>query len=388
MTAPLSLTLPQARLALTTRQGLGRIDPRPLAEVVGAIGWIPARSPSTAALALRARGAWPGRSAFDHAVTAGTLNVVPGPRGLTWIVPAADAPLARAFALADHASREARIASTCGLTARDLHTTRDAIRRALDTPATTLELSARLAHSLLRPLGAAGRRVGFSTLAGVVLRSLWVQGEVTRIFTCSSAGSRQVVWAIDPHPSVLPSAAEAVEVMAPRWLAAHAPVSVREFALAFGIATGRALGALNPLQPRAIRVASIDTTLLGPKDFSLPEGDLATEPFFLPVGDPMIEAREHLSLLCPQETAMEAERCHGGHVPFVVVAGEVVARWAYESARVTVHPLGGSSFVPPTESLTALETFLAHELDGLVPLHEARPPRSSPLLDGDIPARS
>ncbi|MFO0608613.1 MAG: crosslink repair DNA glycosylase YcaQ family protein [Polyangiales bacterium] len=387
MTHPPTLPLPQARLALAARQGLGRTDARPLAEAVSAAGWLPAPSPATAPLALHARGAWPGRAAFAEALARGDLQLTPGPRGLPWIVPAADAPLARAFALADHASREARVASACNLTARDLAAARDAIRRALESPATGPELAARLDPATLRPLGAPGRRVGFSTVAGIVLRALWAQGEVARTVVTSRAGESRVVWGVDPHPRVVPSAAEAVDAVAARWLAAHAPISAREFAQAFGIAAGRAAAALKPLRPVELRVESVDDVLLAPADFAVPAEAPDAGPCFLPVGDPMVDARDRLSLLCDRSLAAAAELRHVGYAPLVVVAGEAVARWSYDLGRVTVRPLGASPVHVAPEAVAALEAFLAREVGIDAPLHGERPPRGAAALDGDVAPR-
>lgn len=386
MTQALPLTLSQARHALAARQGIGRADARPLVEVVSAIGWIPSPSPATAPIALRARGAWPGRAAFADAIARGELQVVPGPRGMTWIVPAAEAPIARAFALADHTSREARVASACGLTARDLQAARDALRRALESPATGRDLAARLDPASLRPLGAAGRRAGFSTVAGVVLRGLWAQGEVARATATTRAGEPRVTWGVEPHPRVVPSAADAVDLIAARWLAAHAPVSAREFAQAFGIAAGRASAALKPLHPVELRVESVDDVLLAPADFSPPEAPPPGGASFLPAGDPMVDARDRLSLLCDRARAAEAELRHVGVAPLVVVEGEAVARWSYDLGRVSVRALDGGAGAS-VEALTALEAFLAAEVGGEAPLHGEKPPRGSAPLDGDVPPR-
>ena len=184
MPSAITLTLRQARLAWLARQSLlptpSAASPTPAA-VTASIGWIPVVSGASPYLSLLARGALARRADLDAAVfTHSELALVPGPRGLLWLVPTADAPLARAFAMADHTSREARVASACGLTARDLEATRDALRAALDSPRTPPQLRAMLSPDALRSLGTPGRRAGLATLAGLVLRALWIQGEVTR----------------------------------------------------------------------------------------------------------------------------------------------------------------------------------------------------------------
>ena len=387
MTHALTLTLPQARRALAARQGLGRVDARPLVDVVSAIGWIPAISPATAPIALRARGAWGGRAALAEAIERGDLLLVPGPRGMTWTVPAAESPIARAFALADHTSREARVASACGLTARDLQAARDAIRRALDTPATGPELVARLDPATLRPLGAPGRRAGLSTVAGLVLRGLWALGEIKRVVSTTRAGEPRVTWAIDALPRVVPSAADAVDLIAARWLAAHAPVTAREFAQAFGIAAGRAAAALKPLRPVELRVESIDDVLLAPPDFTLPEGPPPEGAVFLPTADPMVDARDRLSIVCDPARVAHAELRPVGFAPLVLVDGEAVARWSYELGRVSVRPLGTAVAEVSPEAVAELERFVTTELGGAAALHGEKPPRGHAMLDGDVGAK-
>ncbi len=131
-----AVTIERVRRERLTRQGLRRgRSPRALVEALSALVGVPMPVGVSAALALFARGLITRREELDAAwLQRGELAAVPGPRGMLWLCAMADAPLLRSFAVADHAAREARVASACALTARDLPGTRDALREALASP--------------------------------------------------------------------------------------------------------------------------------------------------------------------------------------------------------------------------------------------------------------
>lgn len=391
MASALSLTLRQARLAWRARQRLlpftsgEALSP---AAVTASIGWIPAVSGASPYLALFARGAITRRADLDAAVfDRNELSLVPGPRGLPWLVPGADAPLARAFAMADHTSREARVASACGLTARDLDATRDALRDALASPRTPPQLRALLSPDALRSLGTPGRRAGLATLAGLVLRALWIQGEVTRAPLDARLDSERVRYVLAPHPRAVPSAAEAVDAFAPRWLAAHAPASARDFALALDIAASRVAAALKPLRAVDVRVEGFDDAFLAPGDFTVPDAhEDAHDAHLLPVHDALADARPGLAGLASPEVARAlALRAHG-YGPIALVDGEAVGPWSWDGARVTVRPLVALSEGARARldaEAARVEAFLSGE--GIeASLHDAKPPRSGSMLPGEF----
>ena len=138
--SPVRLTLAQARRSWLIRQQLDpasrpAVESSGLAARVGAVGWIPVPVPASGYLSLLARGALVHRAELDAALfDRQELALVPGPRGYLWLVPQADAPLARAFAVAEHTAREARIASAVPLMARELHEARAALKALLDQP--------------------------------------------------------------------------------------------------------------------------------------------------------------------------------------------------------------------------------------------------------------
>lgn len=372
MTAPTQpLSLSAARRAWLASQHLLPTTPKPpLAELVGSIGWIPLPTGATAYLSLLARGAIARRAELDDAVFARReLALVPGPRGLVWLVPSAEAPLARAFAMADHASRETRVASSSPLTSHDLSSTREALRAALQSPRTPEELRATLPPAALRSLGEAGRRAGCPTLASMVLRSLWIVGEVERSPVEPRLDRERFRYAIEPQPRRVPSAAEAVDQIAARWLSAHAPITPRAFAAAFGIAAGRAASALKPLKTLPFSVDTLGSDFLAPATFTLPDAP-SPHVCFLPVRDPLLDAHANLLGLVSSSEARNAAVRPYGSGPSVLIDGEIVGLWVWEPA---VRQVTWRSFQPLALSLAehvdraalALTRFVLDELGAL-----------------------
>ena len=381
-------------LPLLRREWLARQRLRPgaaplgLTEAVGAIGWVPAPVGASLVLALRARGLIAHRTELDEAVLRrGELAVVPGPRGMAWLCPTADAALVRSFSVADHAAREARVASACALTAKDLSGARDALRAALDAPRTAEELRAKLPPAYTRPLGTPGQRAGALTIAGLVLRGMWCVGEVARAPASGRIDGDVFTYAVDPRPRVTPNAAEAVDLVAARWFGAHAPASARAFAAAFGIAAGRASAAIKPLQLKGIHAAELDDHLLGP-------GDLAPAPWgepevvFLGLRDPLTDAMPSLAGLVAPPLAKSLMMRHLGPGPLVLVDGEVRAQWSVDAAgRVAVRPVGLVSpdlYARVVAEGERLGRFIAESLGSAPALHGTALPRLLPPLTAEI----
>jgi hypothetical protein len=395
MAEALTLTLRQARNSWMTQQVLGAQSSRThhsIAMLVETLGWIPISSSAAPYLSLFARQALSQSSSLDEAIfVRGELAVVPGPRGMTWLVPTRDAPLARAFALADHTSREARVASACGLTARDLQSTRDAVRKCLTTAQTPTQLRAQLSPLALRSLEAPGKRAGVNTLAGLVMRGMWVTGEVSRISTDDRLLHDRWLYAMDPVPKVIPGAAEAVDQIASQWLRAHAPASSSEFATAFGIAAGRAATALKRLKPIEVRVDGLDEAMWVPSDF-VPREDVVEDVcvVLLPVNDPVVDARLKTAGMCDVAQTHWFEMRHIGIAPTVMVNGEAVGTWWWSSGRISVALVSHvtSQTKVMLESVCAsTATFIDTQL-GEVLLHNGKQPRGVRTIAGEFTVES
>ena len=365
------ITLEQARQAWVTEQRLAG-EParvRSLADAVGDIGWIPLPTPVTAYLALFARGLIERRVDLDSKL--GELVVVPGPKGSSWLVPLTDAPTARAFAVADHASREARVAATTTLPTRDLESARELLKLTLTQPATLDEIRAKLPDWAMRSLGAAGRKAGMPTLASLVLRSMWVNGEIHRVARDRRLDAGVVTWMMDPRPRVVPSAAEAIAAIAPRWIAAHGPVTARAFANAFGTPAGRAMPAIRAAQPAEITIEGHDEVFLARTNF-MPSESAPMPVRLLPARDPLTEV--HLPLLATPDGARAATTRAGFASPAILLNGQIVGTWSYDSALGEIHgaPLERPFDAVETAAIAAearrLVAFVRSELASL-PLH-------------------
>jgi hypothetical protein len=377
------LTLEQARASWWMRQWLVTPPPAktPLADVVSAIGWIPLPSLVTAPLALFARGALADRATLDEAVCKShSLVISPGPKGATWLVAAQEAPVCRAFAVADLASREARIAASVALTAKDLDSTREALRALLREPHTAEELKAKLPATAMRSLGDVGKRNGVQTLAALVLKQLWATGEVWRVPPTSRADDPTSRWQIDPHPRSTPSAADAVGFVAARWLGAFAPATLKTFANAFGLATGRARAALESIGAFEVTVDGIDEACWVPKDFAVRADHLELPCRLLPVRDPLTDV--HLPWMSNPVVARAVTTKAHGVGATAIAKGEVVGGWAYDEGGRKAH-LRWISTAVSTESSKALEAeagklsaWIASEL-GALPLHTVVIPRAT-----------
>lgn len=377
------LTLEQARTSWWMRQWLVTAPPAntSLADVVASIGWIPLPSLVTAPLALFARGALTNRAALDEAVCKSrSLVIVPGPKGSIWLVPAQEAPVCRAFAVADLASREARIAASASLTAKDLDSTREALRALLREPHTAEELKGKLPASAMRSLGDVGKRNGVQTLAALVLKQLWATGEVCRVPPASRADDPTSRWQLDPHPRSTPSAADAVGFVAARWLGAFAPATLKTFANAFGLAMGRARTALESIGAFEVTVDGIDESCWVPKDFAVHQAPVELPCKLLPVRDPLTDV--HLPWISTPVVARAVTTKAHGVGATALAKGEVVGGWAYDEGGRKVHLRWIASSVA-TESTKALEAeasklsaWIASEL-GAVALHTVLIPRAA-----------
>lgn len=381
------MTIDRVRRERLARQGLRRGAPRrPLVEALPALVGVPMPVGASAALALFARGLITRREELDAAwLHRGELAAVPGPRGMLWLCATADAPLLRSFAVADHAAREARVASACALTARDLLGARDALRDALATPRRAEDLRAALSPALTRSLGTPGLRAGAVTLAGLVLRGMWCVGEVSRAPVSGRVDGETYVYSIDAHPRVTPNAAESVDLVAARWFQAHGPATAKEFAAAFGIAAGRAAAALKPLGLQASRLD--DETLLAPAQDE-PSPWASDEVAMLGLRDPLTDANPSLSRWAEPIVARAVQMRHLGPGPVVIVRGEVVGGWALDAEGRVVLRVRGELDTAARRALeearAALEAFVASALGPSPSLHGTVLPRALPPITTEI----
>ena len=365
---PATMSLAGARAVWRARQLLDGTQGQSLVEVVTRLGGLPCPSSASPVLALFARGVLERREPLDRALFRdGTLALVPGPRGLRWVAAVADAPALRAFAVAEHAAREARLAAACGLSSRDLIDTRDALRNALATPRTVGELREVLPSDAQRSLGDSGRRAGCATLASLVLRGMWSVGEVTREPARARLDDDTWRYRLDPMARSVPPASDAVNALASRFFAAHGPVSLRTFSLAFGLAPSRAATALKALQLRTVHVEGLPGDLLVRADDPGPEAVEGPSVDLLPVRDPLVDARPALEGIC-DPAWVRTVSTRDATAPLVLVDGAVAGTWHWDPVAKHVRLDALSAWTPAQREAVelraeALGRFIAAQLE-------------------------
>ncbi len=374
------ISLAQARRAWRARQRLSHppitLPSSEIPALLAVIGWIPvvAGDPGVY-IALRARGALARRADLDAALRASTtLTIAPGPQGHAWLVPTADAPLARAFALADHASREARIAAACDLTEHELRAARDALRDALGTPVTPDDLRAKLSPAVQRPLGKVGKRAGCPTLATLALRALWIHGELLRVATDATANGLTYRYVLDPQPRAVPSPTAAIAAVVRPWFGAHAPATAKDFAVAYGLAGSRAHAAVQPLGLHTVTIDGLgDGYLTLPEDPGINTDEVTEQTVdLLPGHDPWLHAHPRLHGLCAPDVAAHAQTRE--HVPLasVLLDGTIVGVWTRHegtgriSWRALVPDLSPEASQAIDAAVSSLDAFITQDFP-LVP---------------------
>jgi hypothetical protein len=255
----------------------------------------------------------------------------------------------------------------------------------MESPVSADTLRTSLPERFLRSLGEVGRKAGVPTIAALVLRSMWVTGEVMRVPAEGRLDRGGALWGIDPRPRTVPTAADAVSLLGGRWLAAHAPMNPKAFATALGIAAGRANSALKALRPTEVQIESLGTGVyLAPSSFatsSATPGSQEHGVWLLPVRDPYVDLQTD-GLGSPAVVRAATTRNHGIG-PSVLVDGEIVGSWLYdEVARVVTwrshmpEPLAADVSALIDAEAQRVASFLASEIASAT-LHTVPPSRSA-----------
>ncbi len=198
------------------------------ADVLNATGWVRTLGGVDAYLSLRARA--PNLSVDDvHAeLASGQLRVVPAARGCIYLVPATDATLALALAERLWRKRIPRDLEKAGSSLAEVEALGAPILAALaDGPRTTPQLKAALG-SRVPSLGAAGKKVGISSLLPPALRLLEFQHELSRTTVTGRLDTETYLWSRRTEDDAAESfVAEALaQALATRLLRWFGPITV------------------------------------------------------------------------------------------------------------------------------------------------------------------
>ncbi len=179
----LLLRLEQLHAFWMNRQGLRAAVQGGVADAVRASGWMNSAGGTGPYIAIRARLPGCPRSEVDRCVfEEGRLAEIPAVRACTMLVPEEDVPLALHCAFQAERKRFEVLRKKCDLGDSELENLADAVIQVLGGGALTPEaLREKLPPQFVRPLGDAGRRLGYSSTLAVALRLLQNRGAVRRV---------------------------------------------------------------------------------------------------------------------------------------------------------------------------------------------------------------
>lgn len=197
--APAALTLEQARRAMIAAQGLAS----PVATIADALhqfGPVRTLGGVEAYLALRARVKGLRAEDVHAAVSAGDALVMQAMRGCMYLVGREQVPLLRWLAGWLNKPRLAREREKAGIRPGELEKLGDRVIEALRTegPLTTDGLKKALPKDAVRPLGEAGKKVGFNSTLTPALRLLEWDARLTRRPERDRLDNERYLWRATP----------------------------------------------------------------------------------------------------------------------------------------------------------------------------------------------
>ena len=263
-TAPLEVTLEQARAFWCAKQGLSPRLVAPVATVLERTGWVRTLGGVDVYLAARARCPDLRRADLDSAVTRGELHVLPAARGCIYLVPERDRALALSFAASLSRPRAERDFGKLGLGERELDALTELVLAALATsPMTTNALRQALPEGAVRSLGDAGKKLGMSSPLPAVLRALEFEGHIERTLEDGRLDTERYVWRQAPpvyRDRILAVSEDPVERLAGvarRFLEMSGPVSIKQLAAWSGAGQRECKAALEALPVVPVSVAGM-----------------------------------------------------------------------------------------------------------------------------------
>lgn len=357
------------RLEQRTGETIGR--------VLSSIGYVSVPGGATPYLALKARSPRFTRAFVDAAVfETSDLAQIPFTRGTTVLAPAHDAPWLLSIAHRLHGTKTAPLRQSGLINDTTKGRLCDAIVRLLETGALrTDEIRARLPESLVVPLGAAARKLGFPTLFAVALRELQLDGLVV----CQQRDRRLdrdgFEWALPMNPLGPPAErSEALQALAGRYFRAHAPASAAAFAHWAETTIGEARTAIVAAELVSVEVeGEREAWWLGADqldDFLQFEPPTPERIAFVPFRDPSVNSEKDLvNLLGVEHRDMPLSDWRGrlvagggGHLihhDFLLQGGRIAGIWEYQE---DTRRIAWETFEPLSTRARRLADDMAQEL--------------------------
>ncbi len=330
------------------RQGLdGALKKTSIADSLGVCGWARSVGGSSPYLGFFARhGAR--RQDVDDAIARVEIHELPAARGCTYVVPAADYPLALRVA-GSRPDSEMKVAQKLGVTLDEVDKLGVAIMDALRDRA-SLDPDG-LKHALgahVRSLGEEGRKKGLATTLPVALGRLQVQGQIRRIpinGRLDQQRYRYQSWEPSPLATAPPDSEPVHTTLARRYFDWTAPASLSEFQWFSGLGVKAAKAAIDPLH-----MAEIEANRLLPAHLADEFSAFKTpkDPHYALVGsiDGMFLLRRDLKSLTADEDLHSLVQGDKGGVELGSVAdlpshaildrGRIIGLWEYDPATQSI----------------------------------------------------
>jgi hypothetical protein len=228
-----AFTLDQVRCFWAENQGIFvRVAESP-SEIIRRTGWIYSSGGAGPYLAMRARKPGCARAEVDRAVFAQeNLVELQAVRGCTMLVPAEDAALALYSAQSAFEPNLTKATTVLKISPGEVRDLTSAVLTVLKTgPLPSEQLREILPKTLVRPLGAIGRKFGESWNLNVVLKKMQIEGAIQRIARDGRLdGSRYCYRLSTGKPARQLCRDEAWQHLARRFFQWAGPATIKEFA--------------------------------------------------------------------------------------------------------------------------------------------------------------
>ncbi len=183
-------------------------------------------------ISARARVAGLTRVELDEMSARQDVQVIPAARGCMYLVARPDVPTYLSFAAEGFRKRNQREMEKVGCDAAEFAAVRDAAVAALQAgPMTPAQLRAALPDGVVRPFGAAGKKIGLSSALPSALRDLEFDGVAERGHEGGRLDSERYLWQLTGGAAVSaePDAAEVLATLARRFFTFAGPATRDEF---------------------------------------------------------------------------------------------------------------------------------------------------------------
>jgi len=346
---PASPKIEKLRAWWSHRQGLG---PTPLtalpAAVLGQSGWARSVGGCGPYLTLFSRAAI-SREAADLAAAKLQIHELPSARGCTYVVPAADFPLALRLAR-NSGGGEMRVAEKLGVTGKEIDKLCQAVLAALEKSPLAPDDIREAAGKAVRSLGPEGQKKGLSSTLPVALGLLQTTGDIRRVPINGRFDQQRykyTLWRPNPFLTADLDPQQAATELAQRFFRWIGPARVTDFQVFAGFGVKAAKAAVEPLMLEPL--SKDDDRCLLPadratfEDFKLPKDPC----YHLVTGiDSLLLLRRDLtSLIDPKDLnhpllAPESSRAGGTLMelpsPAILDRGRVAGMWEYDPATESI----------------------------------------------------